>query len=325
LSLISIQQPPIAQAASGEVKLGIRPVGQPGDYFDLTLRPGEGRDLQVDLGNLGDSTIQVRSYASDVYTIIDGGFGARLRDEPRTGMTMWLDYTTVLTDLAVGGSVRRGFSVRVPDDAAPGEYATSIIVENETPRPGSGTVRLDQINRQAVAVLVTVPGPRTPGLAIGAATHKMFNGTSMVSIAVRNTGNVRLKPVVGFTLFDPSGAEVRHGDLTMDTFYAHTDTLVEFPFDFTLPPGAYTVDLSLDDAAQDARSAVRGIPLVVAAEPPSTSAGSGPGLADVIRAADGVGIPLIGLAIVAGLLMGIFVCLVLLVVARRRRRPDSDR
>jgi len=202
----------MAQAASGEVKLGIRPVGQPGDYFDLTLRPGEGRDLQVDLGNLGDSTIQVRSYASDVYTIIDGGFGARLRDEPRTGMTMWLDYTTVLTDLAVGGSVRRGFSVRVPDDAAPGEYATSIIVENETPRPGNGTVRLDQINRQAVAVLVTVPGPRTPGLAIGAATHKMFNGTSMVSIAVRNTGNVRLRPVVGFTLFDSSGVEVRHGE-----------------------------------------------------------------------------------------------------------------
>jgi len=323
VSLAIIVQPAAAQAASGETRLALRPVDQSGDYFDLTLRPAEARTLEVDVANLGRTQLQVRTYTSDVYTIIDGGFGARLRDEPQTGATMWVDYATVVTELAAGETVRRAFSVRVPGDAAPGQYATSLIVENEVPTTGNGAIRVDQINRQAVAVLVTVPGPRMPGLAIGAATHKVFDGRSIVSIAVRNTGNVRLKPVVGFTLFDSTGHEIRRGDLAMDTFYARTDTLVEFPFDFTLPPGVYTVDLTLDDAAQHASATMRGIPLTVAAEARPTSVGTAAGQGGPSQ--QGVIPFVIGLALLVGVVLGIIACLLVLAIARRRPRKDPDR
>ena len=140
--------------------------------------------------------------------------------------------------------------------------------------------------RQAVAVVVTVPGLRSPGLGIGAASHEVVAGTSTVQVEVQNTGNVRLKPTVGFTLFDPSGAAISHATVPMDTFYANTDTTMEFPLAALLSPGRYTVTLTLHDGAQGADADRSGIPLIVeAAVDPPAEVGTVPGLIGVNQAA----------------------------------------
>ena len=118
----------------------------------------------------------------------------------------------------------------------------------------TAAVGLNQIVRQAVAVVVTVPGRRSPGLAIGTATHKVAAGRSIVQIAVENTGNIRLKPIVGFTLVDPAGTQISQATVQMDTFYAHTDAFVEVPLATLLAPGTYAVGLTLDDAGQGAEA-----------------------------------------------------------------------
>ncbi len=204
------------------------------------MAPGETRSLEIDIGNAGTAELAARTYAADVYTIINGGFGARLRDDPQTDTTRWLSYPTQVLRLAAGAGVRRTFAVAVPTDAAPGEYITSLVLENDQPIRGSGAVGLDQVVRQAVAVVVTVPGPRSPGLAIGRASHKVVAGRSVVSIGVENTGNVRLKPLVTFALVDTTGTEISHSTMRMDTFYAHTQTSVEMQLAELLPPGTYT-------------------------------------------------------------------------------------
>ena len=321
--LVALLAPITAYAQEGKVELALRPIDQTGQFFDVTLRPGETRTLEVELANVGDAAIAVRTYASDVYTIINGGFGARLRDEPQTGTTLWLDYPTDVLQLPAGEGIRRTFTVAVPADTEPGEYITSLILENDEPIRGSGDVALDQVVRQATAVVVTVPGPRTPALVIGAASHKVVADKSVVAVALENTGNVRLKPVAEFVLLDATGAEVSRASVPMDTFYAHTGTLVEVPLAALLLPGTYSVRLTLEDAAQDVRAEEAAIPLVVEA-PPEPAAGVGglvPGLTEVIQAAREGHIPLpIGIAILVGsLVLGVVMGRLILVLRRRRR------
>jgi hypothetical protein len=321
---VALLAPGTALASGTPIKLGLQPVGQAGSFFDLTLRPGEVRALSVEISNAGTAAIAARTYASDVYTIVNGGFGADLRDAPRTGVSRWLDYPTGVLDLSVGEAVRRSFQVAVPKDAGPGEYITSLVLENDDPIRDGGAIALDQIVRQAVAVVITVPGKRSPALAIGAATHTVVAGKSVVAVAVENPGNVRLKPVATFTLRNAAGVQVSQATVPMDTFYAHTETSIEVPLAALLVPGTYSVRLSLDDARQGVR-ADGTASFVVSASTAANAAGdqADPGLTAVIQSAPPDVPPLlaIGLAVmVAGLgLVAVFGVLSLLVRRRRTR------
>lgn len=316
---LGLLAPAAAFAGNGDVKLALLPVGQAGAYFDLTMQPGTTRALEVDIANDGDAATAAKTYAADVYTIINGGFGGRLRDQAQTGTTSWIDYPTSVLQLAPGEGTLRPFKVTVPADAGPGEYITSLVLENDQPITNDGALGLNEVFRQAVAVVVTVPGLRSPGLAIGAASHTVVAGTSTVQVAVENTGNVRLKPMVGFSLFDPSGTEISQANLPMDTFYAQTSSSMEFPLAALLRPGRYTVSLTLRDAAQGVREGETGIPLIVEAviEPPA-EVGTVPGLIGVSQST-GEG-PLAIVAIV--LFVGILLALGLATFTVRRRRAQ---
>jgi hypothetical protein len=302
-------------AADTPIKLALLPVGQKGSFFDLTMRAGEERTLQVDIANDGGDAIAARTYAADVYTIINGGFGASLRDQPRTGTTTWVFYPTSVVSLGAGERTRRSFTIAVPRDAGPGEYITSLVLENNQPILGAGAVGLSQIVRQAVAVVVTVPGLRSPQLAIGSATHQVLAGRSIVRVAVQNPGNVRLKPRVGFSLIDAAGSLVSQTTMQMDTFYAHTNTFVEFPIATLLAPGTYTVRLRLD--APPGAHADAAIVLIVTGTPAVVS---GAVLPDVIAEALG---PWRAMALVAGALIAIG--FVWLIVIRRRKGHIAPR
>lgn len=287
VAVLALVAPGAAHAQDPPIKLALLPIDQPGSYFDLAMRPGQTRGFEVEISNPGDKTIEARTYVADVYTIINGGFGARLRGQPQTGMTRWLDYATEVVGLGGGERDRRAFAVAVPTDAEPGEYITSIVLENDKPIPGSGSVTVEQIVRQAVGVVVTVPGKRAPALGIGEATHKVVAGKSIVSAAVQNSGNVRLKPLIELTLLDATGATVSHARIQMDTFYAHTETFVEVALDALLVPGDYVLRVTTP-ATEGLKTETKEIPLVVDA-PPDIPAepGSVPGLTEVLQTLGG--------------------------------------
>ena len=92
LALASAVVPAAVLADSAPIRLVLHPVGQGGAFFDLAMQPGESRRLEVQIGNDGSVAIAARTYAADVYTIVNGGFGGRLRDEVTTGTTRWLTY-----------------------------------------------------------------------------------------------------------------------------------------------------------------------------------------------------------------------------------------
>ncbi len=243
----------VPAGAAAPIRLSITPVGVEGSYFTLTASPGERRPLTVQLGNVGTSTVRARTYPADAYTIVNGGFDAALAGEPASGTTTWLDYPDEVLGLAAGATVQRPFTLAVPADATPGEYLTSLVIQNAEPVAGDGaTSELNfafrQVIRQVIAVSITVPGPQVPGLEIGAVTHRTVAGTSSIAVAVKNTGNVRLKPAGEFVLRDDAGKEVSRYPVSMDSFYAGTQTFIEVPFAQRLNPGVYSASLSLTDA-----------------------------------------------------------------------------
>jgi hypothetical protein len=112
---------------------------------------------------------------------------------------------------------------------------------------GTGSVTYNQVLRAAIAVAITVPGKREPGLAIGEASYKPSPLVPSLLVEVANTGNVRLKPKGEFVLIDGDGHELIRTPIEMDTFFAGDVTQIEVPLTQPLPAGDYTVALELTD------------------------------------------------------------------------------
>ncbi len=324
--LFALALPGGALASDTAVRLAVLPVGQAGPYFDLAIGPGESRTLEVEVANKGSADLAVATYAADVFTITNGGYGGRLRGEPRTGTTTWLRYPTDVFELAAGDRARRAFTVTVPEDAASGEYITSIVVENDRPVAIGGATGMDQFVRHAVAVVVTVPGPRRPALAIGEASHTVVTGRSVVAVELDNGGNVRLRPVASFELRDAAGALVSQANIALDTIYAHTSTRLEVPLAALLQPGTYHVALGLADAAQGLSVERDDLTFVVGPPPATTGPGPGPTLTAVNQQSGETSIPLPAvLALLGAALLGAALLASLGFVARRRTRNRSGR
>lgn len=254
-----------ALAADPLIRLGIAPVDHDGTYFDLTLRPGQRRALSVELANFGTEPIEARTYAADVYTLVNGGLGAELHDEPQSGPTRWVDYPTRILELPAGHGTVRDLVVEVPGGVEPGEYITSLAIENAEPIGGSGSVAINQVTRTVIAVAITVPGPRRPALEISGASHELVNGVSIVSFTLVNSGNVHLKPEGEFILQAEDSRLVSQAPVKVDTFFARTDAVVEVPLAEALRPGGYCASLSLRDAEQRASAVAECLPFSVGA------------------------------------------------------------
>ena len=305
-----------------KVSLGIAPLEYAGQYFNLTMAPGESRALKVEVANHGAKQIAARTYAADAYTIIGGGFGARLDGEPVTGTTLWLSYPSQTIDLPAGKGLARSFTVTVPADAGPGEYIASLAVQNAEPTAaGSGGVVIKQVQRQVIAVAITVPGERKPALAIGPVEHKYLSAKSIVSATLTNTGNVRLKPSGELVVSEKDGREVSRLPLAMDSLYAGDTTTFEAPFEKALLPGDYRVTLTLDYEGTRGRAVEA--PLNVPRQTQAEAAGAptGAGLTATVNqqqpAAQG-GLAPPRVVIAGGAALALIVALIIVRLRRRR-------
>lgn len=305
-------------AESSPVKLSLRPVGQDGSYFALTMEPGETRQLAVELGNQGADAIEAFTYAADAYTVTNGGFGAKERGSEPTETTAWLSYSPGVLQLPVEQGLTRDFSVTVPEETEPGQYLTSLVLENNVAVEGSGDVALDQIIRQAIAVSIEVPGPSQPALELGTTAHTMATDQSVIDVALANTGNTNLKPAGELTISDADGAVVSEAPITMNTFYAHTDSHVSTTLAGALTPGDYTLSVTLTDAATGTTVTGTDLPFTVTTPPAaeSTTGTQASELPRILQDAQSGIIPYL-LAVVALLI------LVILVMMIRRRRQTS--
>lgn len=318
-------------AAQTPAKLGITPVDQPGAFFDLAMSPGESRELSVELGNFGDLAVEAVTFSADAYTIANGGFGARLRGEPRTGTTLWVTYPEKILEIPARSGLNTTFRLSVPSDASSGQHITSLVIQNLEPIRGSGQIAINQINRQAIAILITLPGPLSAEMTFGEAHHKLVNSKSVVYVDVTNPGSVLVKPEGDWVLEDSATAEIARTKVGMDSFYARTSTIIEVPLDASLKPGKYWVSMGLQDSAKSLKVSSGRIPLVIGEEEtaPEGVNGSSQGSSFVKLTQQEVspsGVPR-WVAVTGGVswavIVLVFVFFFILVRRRKRKQEDS--
>lgn len=292
-----------ALASHEPPRLGLKPVDQEGQYFDLTLDPGAIVELGIEITNFGHDTVLARTYVADAYSLINGGFGAELHGEAPTGPSLWVEFEARELTLADGAEEVIGFVVSVPEDTAPGEYITSLVAENADPyrdaeQPG---VEVDQVNRTAVAIAIDVPGPRESELEIGAVAHKSAAGTSFLTFEVINAGDIHVRPSGELTLRGADGAEVAAFELAMDTVYAGTETLLEVVIADSLAPGDYCAELELIDQAADITATTECLEFTVTTAQEAGGGGLPPVLGPIADTVAGNPL-LVGLAVLAAAL-----------------------
>ncbi len=300
-----------AQAVSNDpAPLALAAVGQAGSYFDVTLNPGASVTLQVARTNPGTTDATAHSFAGSVFTIVNGGFGAGDGTGAPTGATNWVNYPDQVFALAAGATDVASFSVHVPAGTAPGQYISSIVLQNNVAAAGQGQVALDRIVRQAVAISIRVPGALHPKFSLGAASHESTGGRSVVSVALSNTGNQNLKPAGTMTVKDANQKVVSQAPVTMGSVYAGMDTKVAVTFGGLFLPGEYTVTLTLSDASTGASADITDVPFTVVPPATQTQTPLAPLPAIVQDAIDHPGLNtlilmLIGLCVVAGIVVAV--------------------
>ncbi|MGC4108586.1 MAG: DUF916 domain-containing protein [Thermomicrobiales bacterium] len=250
--------PPASPAASTTgVLFSVNPKGQvDGSFFELKAKPGDTLELTVQFGNLGAEAIDLRTYVADVVTLINGGMGITAEGTAAQAPTTWITYPAQTYSLNPNDGREITFKVVVPTDAAPGNYVSALVVQTADPVPVEGTPLFDQIIQKAVAIDITVEGDAQPKLEIGTATYDASGSSPTLSVEIRNTGALRLRPAGKISVKDASGEEILSADVAMGSVYARTDTRLQFVLQQPLPAGHYTIDLTLADADTKAEASV---------------------------------------------------------------------
>jgi hypothetical protein len=311
-------RPAVAHAAA-EGGISIAPVGTTDPYFTLSLSPGAAADVTVELANAGAGRASGTLYPADVYTIVNGGFGARLRAEAPVAVGTWIaDARPSTIDLAPGEVLRRTFRVSVPTTATSGEHITSVVVEDQAKVKSGRALTLSQVSRRALPIVIDVPGARVVGLAIGDASVTTVARHTVIAVEVTNSGNVREHPAGNLIVTHPDG-HLTTLPVKMGTVYPGDTTTVTASFAGLLPAGRYTVSLELADAAVGVSVKKSDLPLVVHRGQRVVPSG-GAAEAEISRAAPGLPVGLIagiaiGLALAGGTLTALGV---------RRRRHSAQ-
>ena len=281
LLVLTSSWPPSAHAAAADApKFTIRPAEGSASFFTVEAAPGEVRDLPVLLANAGTALASARTYAADAYTTVNGGLGAKLWDDPKTEPTTWVQFPNEVLEIGPKVEVRRSATVTVPLSATPGQHLTSLVIENAELFDSEGAEAQQRL-RQVIAVLIEIPGRRTPALEIGSGRHTVLGKQSVVVVALSNTGNVLLKPRGSLAVLDSEGDEVARAPVQFGSLYAGDAADLEVPLASALQVGTYTAALTLSDEATGA-TARREVPFDVTADDTAKAAsGATPDFPDV--------------------------------------------
>jgi hypothetical protein len=320
----------VVHAAQDEpVRLGIEPVDSDLHYFNISLEPGESTELAVRFSNHGERATVAQVFPADVFTLHGGGMGMADIDDPRTGATEWIGLEPAELELEPGGSVEQAFSVSVPEDTPPGDYISSLVIQNAEPveiGDEEGT-QFDQTVRQGIAVAIDVPGDRIPAFEITGISHDVTGERSVVEVDVENIGNTHLRPRGTFEFKNAEGDVLADSSVWLDTVYAGTATVLEVNFTTVLPPGEYLISMSLEDEEAGASSAVDGLELSIASPEPESEPEEGDdsedgGLAGGLRSTDlpdSMPSPLTLIVVGSMVLLSALIILAAVLYARSRR------
>lgn len=198
-------------AAKSRVTFGVapasatRPDSRPD--FDFGVTPGASLNDHVAVLNFSPKRLSLQLYATDAINTTTGGIGLLPATARPTGAGSWVslpapDSTVQVPPVAANGQAGRvivPFTLRVPDNATPGDHVGGIVAVLRTDGHNSTGQNLVLEQRVGSRLFVRVAGTLAPKLTL-TDLHSSYQGTSnpigrgavAVSYRVTNSGNVEL-------------------------------------------------------------------------------------------------------------------------------------
>lgn len=201
-----------APSAETTVTWSVKPAdtaqGRDRPNYAYDLLPGGTVGDALYVANRSSQPITLRVYAADGFLTEDGALDILAGGVESTDLGSWVSIDSSELTLDSGASAEVPFTVVVPADAAPGDYAAGIVASMLV-TADNGTVTERRLGSR---VHLRVQGDLAPALAVGDVVvdyHGTANpaetGSATVSYTLTNTGNTRLDPDVEVALGGPFG------------------------------------------------------------------------------------------------------------------------
>lgn len=137
--------------------------GTPRPNFVYEASPGQVVEDTWVVGNSGTEALLLQVYAADAFTTSSGQLDLQASESVPVGVGAWVSPSVDSVTIAPGEEEQVGFTLVVPADAPPGDYAGGLVtaLSEET----QGTVQLER--RLATRIHVRVPGELSTSLSVG--------------------------------------------------------------------------------------------------------------------------------------------------------------
>jgi len=209
----ALTAPAGAQAADDDVTWTVRTasndLGAQRTNFTYTIEPGGTVEDGLVIANRGDEALDLGVYAADGFTTDAGQFDVLAGDKTSVSLGSWVH--TKVDHIAVkpGKTVTVPFTLTVPDNATPGDYAGAVVTSLTTPDEAAG-VNVDR--RLGVRMNVRVGGDLAPALAVenvhvtwDGGLNPFAGGDAEVVYTLHNTGNTVLSATDAVSVAGPFG------------------------------------------------------------------------------------------------------------------------
>lgn len=170
--------------------------------FAWLAQPGQVIDDHVIVYNLGRVKARFFVYTIDAVTSQDGAFALSQLTDPQSGFGTWASVKPQLVTLAGGQSAVVPVTIRVPENATPGDTAGGVVVSSIPDRPDITTVeqQVAVATRIGIKSVVRVAGDLRASLAVQGLTTTFEPsltepgfGRLTATWTVVNDGNVRVE------------------------------------------------------------------------------------------------------------------------------------
>ncbi|WP_251152798.1 DUF916 domain-containing protein [Cellulosimicrobium sp. Marseille-Q4280] len=201
-----------APESSTTVQWGFRPAdtaqGTDRPNFAYSLAPGGSVQDAIVVTNHGDEPLALGVYAADGFLTDDGTLDLLPTGEESTALGSWIVLAQPGIEVPPQESVEVPFTLTVPQDATPGDYAAGVV--SSLVVAADDGVTTDR--RLGSRVHLRVQGDLAPALAVedvhleyDGTLNPFAAGTATMRFTVRNEGNTRVAPATSVRVTGPFG------------------------------------------------------------------------------------------------------------------------